>query len=87
MSGAQIDDAQPAHADATTAIDMNAFIVWPAVANLIAHGPDGGCFSPAITQYEAGYSAHIGALVESMIGANYPSIRVIAPLPRRAKPG
>jgi hypothetical protein len=73
MPGAQIDDAEPAHADATTAIDINAFIVWPAVANQIAHGPDDGCLSPAFAQHEAGYSAHIGSRTEGMIGLNYPN--------------
>lgn len=74
MPSAQIDDAEPAHADATTVIDMNAFIVRPAVANLIAHGLDGGCLSPAIPQQEAGYSAHNGLRSTGMIGLNYPNI-------------
>src|SRR5690349_21272627 len=74
MPGAQIDDAEPAHADATTAININAFIVWPAVANLIAHGPDGRCLSPAFAQDKAGYSAHSRSRTEGMIGLNYPNM-------------
>jgi hypothetical protein len=74
MPSAQIDDAEPAHADAATAIDINAFIVWPAVANLIAHRPDGRGLSAAFAQHETSYSTHIGSRAERMIGFNYPSI-------------
>jgi hypothetical protein len=61
MPGAQVDDAKPAHAEAATAININALVVWPAVANLIAHGPDCGRLSAAVPQYKTGYTAHEGA--------------------------
>jgi hypothetical protein len=61
MPGAQIDDAEPAHAEAATAIDINAFVVGATMANLITHGLDCGRFSATVSQHKAGYPAHEGA--------------------------
>jgi hypothetical protein len=61
VSGTQINDAKPAHAEATTAIEINAFVIWATVLNLIAHGSYCGRLSPAVAQDKAGYPAHSGS--------------------------
>jgi hypothetical protein len=44
----KIDDAQPAHADATAAIYVDSIVIRTAVPNQIAHGPYCGGFRYAV---------------------------------------
>src|ERR1700761_4465113 len=59
MTGAKINDAHPAHADAAGAVDIDSIVVRSAVANLLAHGANGSRLGSAFAENETSYSAHL----------------------------
>ena len=60
MASGEVDDAQSPHTDRATAIDMETFVVGPAMDDLVAHRLDAGGRSQATTLPIAGNSAHSG---------------------------
>ena len=66
MTGGQIDDAQAPHADRTSALNVIAVIVRPAMANLVAH---------------ASYSAQIRRAVPQNVSCNATHLSKVAVTP------
>ena len=58
MAGCEIDDAQAAHADGAPALRIKAFVVRPAMADLIAHGTHPAQFRRAVTQHISCNATH-----------------------------
>ena len=58
MSSAKIDDAKPAHADPAAAVDVETFVIRPAVAYQVAHGVHIGNLRLAIPEEKSRYPAH-----------------------------
>ncbi len=58
MTGAQIDDAEPAHAESAAAVEVITFVVRSAVEYAAAHRPHIGQLRLTFPQNEPGDSAH-----------------------------
>ena len=58
MAGGEIDDAEPPHADAAAAIDVDALVVGAAMADLVAHRVHARTLGGLIEEDEAGNTAH-----------------------------
>jgi hypothetical protein len=58
MAGTEIDDAKPPHSDATAALHVIAFVVGPAVPDLVTHGTHRGQARFALAQVESGNATH-----------------------------
>jgi hypothetical protein len=69
MAGAEIDDAQPAHAERTPALHMKPFVVGTAMPDLIAHRAHQGNVGVLLTKIKTGDAAHF-----SLIIANHPCL-------------
>ena len=60
VAGAEIDDAEPPHADPAAAVDVIAFVVRSAMPDLIAHRADVGQIGLPLAQKLSGNATHVG---------------------------
>lgn len=58
MPGLEIDNAKAAHSDAAAGIDMNPFVIRPAMGNYRAHSPNRGRIGDAAGHIIPCYAAH-----------------------------
>ena len=58
VTGAEIDDAEAAHADAAGPVGVDAFVIRPAMADEVGHGPDVGNLGAAVAQKKSRNPTH-----------------------------
>src|SRR5437764_3372767 len=58
VARAEVDDTEPPHADPAPAVQVIAFVIWPAMANLIAHPADVSQLGLPIAQKLSSDAAH-----------------------------